>query len=94
MFINTLIIKLNIIKGVPVSCPSCLKEFCSLCSATWHSGLSCSENGALLVAKANKSGISNTTAEDCGLVWASDEIKKCPMCSGKNTKKKFLNFYF
>ena len=28
-------------QGVPVSCPTCVKEFCSLCSATWHPGLSC-----------------------------------------------------
>jgi len=60
-------------QGVPVSCPTCDKEFCSLCSATWHPALSCSENGALLMARG---------AGEEGGVWdpGNDTIKKCPMC--------------
>ena len=37
------------LQGVPVACPTCDKEFCSLCSAAWHPGLSCAEHGAALV---------------------------------------------
>jgi len=62
-------------QGVPVSCPTCVKEFCSLCSATWHPGLSCSENGALLVKQGGE-------APDPFAWDHSDEnIKRCPMCS-------------
>jgi len=62
-------------QGVPVSCPTCVKEFCSLCSATWHPGLSCSENGALLVKQGGE-------APDPFAWDNSDEnIKRCPMCS-------------
>jgi len=63
-------------QGVPVSCPTCDKEFCSLCSATWHPGLSCAENGAALV----KRGVE---APD-PFAWPDtidDNIKRCPMCS-------------
>jgi len=62
-------------QGVPVSCPTCEKEFCSLCSATWHPGLSCSENGAMLVKRGGE-------APD-HFAWDSsdDNIKRCPMCS-------------
>ena len=67
-------------QGVPVSCPTCDKEFCSLCSATWHPGLSCAENGALLVARGG-SGPGGGQPEDGCLMWTSDDIKKCPMCS-------------
>ena len=42
-------ISITFVQGVPVSCPTCDKEFCSLCSATWHPGLSCAEHGAALV---------------------------------------------
>jgi hypothetical protein len=38
-------------QGVAVCCPTCMKEFCSLCLASWHPDLSCTENGALLVAR-------------------------------------------
>jgi len=62
-------------QGVPVSCPTCVKEFCSLCSATWHPGLSCTENGALLVKQGGE-------APDPFAWDLSDEnIKRCPMCS-------------
>jgi len=62
-------------QGVPVSCPTCVKEFCSLCSATWHPGMSCSENGALLVKQGGE-------APDPFAWDLSDEnIKRCPMCS-------------
>jgi len=63
--------------GVPVTCPTCVKEFCSLCSATWHPGLTCAENGAALV----KQGV------DMGDVamWMAgadaENIKRCPMCA-------------
>jgi len=62
-------------QGVPVSCPTCVKEFCSLCSATWHPGLSCAENGALLVRQGGE-------APD-PFAWdlADENIKRCPMCS-------------
>jgi len=59
-------------QGVPVSCPTCVLEFCSQCSSTWHPGLSCSENGALLVARGGGGGPDD---------WECDgSIKKCPMC--------------
>jgi E3 ubiquitin-protein ligase RNF144 len=57
---------------VAVNCPTCSKEFCSLCSSTWHPGLSCAENGALLVAR-------GTSGHEEALCW-NDTIKKCPMC--------------
>eukprot|EP00092_Neocalanus_flemingeri_P008234 GFUD01008879.1.p1 GENE.GFUD01008879.1~~GFUD01008879.1.p1 ORF type:complete len:723 (+),score=158.25 GFUD01008879.1:627-2795(+) len=62
-------------QGVPVSCPTCVKEFCSLCSATWHPGLSCSENGALLVKQGWEA--SDPFAWD----HSDENIKRCPMCS-------------
>jgi len=62
-------------QGVPVSCPTCVKEFCSLCSATWHPGLSCAENGALLV----KQGAEAPDPFSWDL--ADENIKRCPMCS-------------
>ncbi len=55
-----------------MNCPTCSKEFCSLCSSTWHPGLSCAENGALLVARGNP-------GYEEALGW-NDTIKKCPMC--------------
>jgi E3 ubiquitin-protein ligase RNF144 len=62
-------------QGVPVSCPTCVKEFCSLCSATWHPGLSCQENGALLV----KAG--GEAPDPFAWDLADENIKRCPMCS-------------
>ena len=63
--------------GVPVTCPTCVKEFCSLCSSTWHPGLSCAENGAALV----RQGVD---ISDVG-VWMAgcedENIKRCPMCA-------------
>ena len=61
--------------GVPVTCPTCVKEFCSLCSSTWHPGLSCAENGAALVRR----GVDISDV----VVWMAedDNIKRCPMCT-------------
>lgn len=64
-------------QGVPVTCPTCVKEFCSLCSANWHPGLSCAENGAFLVKQGGEVG-------DLGM-WIGqmegENIKRCPMCA-------------
>lgn len=70
-------------QGVAVSCPTCSKEFCSLCLATWHPGLSCTENGAQIVARGGGGG---ADAPLMMMDWADeggggdDSIKKCPMC--------------
>jgi len=64
-------------QGVPVSCPTCDKEFCSLCSATWHPGLSCAENGAALV----KRGIEAPDPFTWPDTSENENIKRCPMCS-------------
>ena len=62
-----------------VNCPTCAKEFCSLCLASWHPGLSCSENGAQIVARGG--GTDAMMMLDLA-AWDSDEtIKKCPMCN-------------
>ena len=64
-------------QGVAVTCPTCVKEFCSLCSATWHPGLSCAENGAFLVKQGGEVG-------DLAM-WIGqmegENIKRCPMCA-------------
>ena len=64
-------------QGVPVTCPTCVKEFCSLCSASWHPGLSCAENGAFLVKQGGEVG-------DLAM-WIGqmegENIKRCPMCA-------------
>merc|ERR1712025_507521 len=64
-------------QGVAVTCPTCVKEFCSLCSATWHPGLSCAENGAFLVKQGGDVG-------DLAM-WINqmegENIKRCPMCA-------------
>ncbi len=75
--------------GVSVSCPSCEKEFCSLCSANFHPGKTCAQNGEELVrsldsGNGNGSGAalqsaSPPTVEFFGGVFGS-EIKPCPMC--------------
>ena len=41
------------IEPVPVKCPTCDKEFCSLCSANWHPGMTCAQNGNALFASAS-----------------------------------------
>jgi len=63
-------------QGVPVSCPTCDKEFCSLCSATWHPGLSCAEHGAALVKRGGEPVDPFFLPDNC-----NDNIKRCPMCS-------------
>ena len=81
-------------QGVPVSCPTCDKEFCSLCSATWHPGLSCAEHGAALVIIFIISIIMiiMTTVHQVKRGGepvdpfflpdnCNDNIKRCPMCS-------------
>merc|ERR1719225_1612633 len=64
-------------QGVAVTCPTCVKEFCSLCSASWHPGLSCAENGAFLVKQGGDVG-------DLAM-WIGqmegENIKRCPMCA-------------
>jgi len=59
-----------------VSCPTCDKEFCSLCSATWHPGLSCAEHGAALVKRGGEPVDPFFLPDNC-----NDNIKRCPMCS-------------
>jgi hypothetical protein len=70
---------------VEVKCPSCTKEFCSLCSATWHPGKTCEENGKALVKRAGTSlslsgMLANSNRNDSVLVIGGIEIKRCPMC--------------
>ena len=74
-------------QGVPVTCPSCVKEFCSLCSSAWHPGLTCAENGAALV-RAGQGGA--MLGSETGLMgdiamWMAgaeaENIKRCPMCA-------------
>ena len=47
-------------EAVPVKCPSCDKEFCSLCSANWHPGLTCAQNGNALFASASSNKRTNS----------------------------------
>jgi len=64
--------------GVPVTCPTCVKEFCSLCSSAWHPGLSCAENGAALV----RQGVDMAGEVAMWMAGAEAEnIKRCPMCA-------------
>ena len=69
---------------VEVKCPSCQKEFCSLCSATWHPSKTCEENGKALVKRAGTSaslsGMFGSSGGDAVLVIGGIEIKRCPMC--------------
>eukprot|EP00096_Caligus_rogercresseyi_P010392 TRINITY_DN3773_c0_g1_i1.p1 TRINITY_DN3773_c0_g1~~TRINITY_DN3773_c0_g1_i1.p1 ORF type:complete len:587 (-),score=168.11 TRINITY_DN3773_c0_g1_i1:831-2591(-) len=64
-------------ESVPVKCPTCDKEFCSMCSSAWHPNLTCRENGARLV---RVGGLS----EVAGPSWILDDpegnIKQCPTC--------------
>ena len=83
-------------QGVPVSCPTCDKEFCSLCSATWHPGLSCAEHGAALVRNHHRHHHHHhhhhhhdhqvkRGGEPVDPFFlpdnCNDNIKRCPMCS-------------
>ena len=73
------------LEAVAVHCPSCAKEFCSLCSSNWHPGKTCQQNGQELVQKSREGNGSND-----GGVGGADfminfdkfegEIKPCPMC--------------
>ena len=47
-------------ESLPVKCPSCDKEFCSLCSANWHPGLTCAQNGNALFASATNNKRTNS----------------------------------
>ena len=76
---------LTFIYLVEVQCPSCQKEFCSLCSATWHPSKTCEENGKALVKRAGTSAslsgmFGGGTGGDAILVIGGIEIKRCPMC--------------
>ena len=74
-------------QGVPVTCPSCVKEFCSLCSSAWHPGLTCAENGAALVRGQGGGGMLGSEAGLVGdiAMWMAgaeaENIKRCPMCA-------------
>lgn len=69
--------------GVPVKCPSCDKEFCSVCSATWHPGMTCQEHGKMLVKRGMEHGANTPSILGDILVFndGSSEIKRCPMCN-------------
>ena len=54
-------------QGMAVSCPTCLQEFCSLCSSSWHPGVTCGQNGAW------ENGASTEKASD-------PDVKRCPTC--------------
>ena len=41
------------VEPVGVKCPTCSKEFCSACSANWHPGLTCTQNGNALFTSAS-----------------------------------------
>ena len=47
-------------ESVAVKCPTCDKEFCSLCSANWHPGLSCAQNGNALFTSASNAKRTNS----------------------------------
>ena len=72
----------NLNKAVAVKCPSCQKEFCSMCSANWHPTMSCQENGSHMFKLGISDGI-HTPSLMGDVVVLSDghtEIKRCPMC--------------
>ena len=50
------------IEPVAVKCPTCSKEFCSLCSANWHPGLTCAQNGNALFASATSAKRTNSNS--------------------------------
>ncbi len=70
--------------GVAVSCPSCSKEFCSLCSANFHPGKTCAQNGEEIVRsqEAAGGGIGLAPAAEFlgGASFLGGDIKPCPMC--------------
>ncbi len=80
--------------GSAVKCESCEKEFCSVCRATWHPGMTCVEYGQSLVKSSRRKGSKNKNIETgseilFALAGGGDgslhldggvEIKPCPMC--------------
>ena len=68
--------------GVAVRCPSCTKEFCSLCSSNWHPGKTCQQNGQDLVNSRNNgsSGAMGGAFDFINFDKFDGEIKPCPMC--------------
>jgi len=80
----------NLNKASAVKCPSCQKEFCSLCSANWHPGMTCQEYGSQQMAKwmpgesnGGGGGGLNTPSLMGDILLLNDgqtEIKRCPMC--------------
>jgi len=66
-------------EGLPVHCPKCNKEFCSLCSANYHPGKTCRQNGQELVRQVN----AGPAAGDAFLILEDfdGDIKPCPMCN-------------
>ena len=55
-------------EAVPVKCPTCDKEFCSLCSANWHPGLTCAQNGNALFTSVSNAKRTNSNV---GLIKAA-----------------------
>ena len=51
-----------------MQCPTCDKEFCSLCSANWHPGLTCAQNGNALFTSASNAKRTNSNV---GLIKGS-----------------------
>lgn len=58
-------------KPIPVECPECGLEFCSVCKTKWHSSQSCDE--VMNSGKAEDIGIPYSNTEDA-------QIKRCPVC--------------
>ena len=71
------------IKARAVNCPKCEKEFCSMCSSSWHPDLTCQENGKKLYLQSRTEGNVNPAAIDPLLLFDNldDNIKRCPMCN-------------
>ncbi|XP_062925955.1 E3 ubiquitin-protein ligase RNF144B-like [Mobula hypostoma] len=60
-------------QAVPVQCPSCCTEFCSICKASWHPGQGCQKSPPFMLSKGSDDGflISHDTEAP---------IKQCPVC--------------
>jgi len=58
---------------VPVSCPTCNFQFCSVCKFKWHAPKTCDEN-ILAAGNLEATGVPYSPPEDA-------DIKRCPRCS-------------
>ncbi|XP_013403772.1 probable E3 ubiquitin-protein ligase RNF144A-A [Lingula anatina] len=59
------------VQGIPVKCPKCYLEFCSICKSNWHADEPCDAYN------------SKVKGHDAGIPISSEEeskIKRCPMC--------------